>query len=231
MRRQGRDAGRETGGRQGAGGARTIVASTAAVSTAAVSTAVSGARARQRAGAGADVPPDRGRAHPGFRPVATFYVNHDPFGDPGGSRTLPWLHAHRFDIGNRTLDHADLRTSTADTVRSEIVRCDEEIRRAAPDAAPVTPALPYGLPPRQPASALRGSGYDYRGAFLVGANPALSPFRSPVLSQPGTPRASSAVSSSTPSSNPVSRSFSAATRAGALAGARPATNSCSCSSL
>jgi peptidoglycan/xylan/chitin deacetylase (PgdA/CDA1 family) len=116
------------------------------------------------------------RTHPGFRPVATFYVNNNPFGDPGGRRTLPWLHAHGFDIGNHTLDHADLRTATPDTVRSEIVRCDQEIRSAAPDAAPTTLALPYGLHPAQPTSALRGYGYSYRGAFLVGANPAPSPF-------------------------------------------------------
>jgi peptidoglycan/xylan/chitin deacetylase (PgdA/CDA1 family) len=116
------------------------------------------------------------RAHPGFRPVATFYVNNNPFGDPGGRRTLPWLHAHGFDIGNHTLDHADLRTSSVDKVHSEIVQCDQEIRRAAPDAAPTTLALPYGLHPKQATSALRGPGYSYRGAFLVGANPAPSPY-------------------------------------------------------
>ncbi|HEY3751954.1 MAG TPA: polysaccharide deacetylase family protein [Pseudonocardiaceae bacterium] len=116
------------------------------------------------------------RAHPGFRAVATFYVNNKPFGDPGGRRTLPWLHAHGFDIGNHTLDHTDLRTATAATVRSEIVRCDQEIRRAAPDAAPTTLALPYGLHPKQQTLALRGQGYSYRGVLLVGANPSPSPF-------------------------------------------------------
>lgn len=115
------------------------------------------------------------RAHPGFRPVATFYVNHDPFGDPGGRRTLPWLRAHGFDIGNHTLDHANLGTATADVVQREIVRCDQEIRRAT-GAAPTTLALPYGVHPAQRSLALRGSGYSYRGVFLVGADPAPSPF-------------------------------------------------------
>jgi peptidoglycan/xylan/chitin deacetylase (PgdA/CDA1 family) len=116
------------------------------------------------------------REHPGFRPVATFYVNHDPFGDPGGRRTLPWLRAHGFDIGNHTMDHANLRTSTMDVVHSEIVRCDQQIRSATAGMAPTTLALPYGASPHEPALALRGPGYSYRGVFLVGANPAAPPF-------------------------------------------------------
>lgn len=116
------------------------------------------------------------RAHPGFRPVATFYVNDSPFGDPGGRRTLPWLHAHGFDIGNHTLTHANLRSSTVEQVHDEIVRCDQEIRRAVPTAPPVTLALPFGVHPMDPTLALRGPGYSYRGVFLVGANPAPSPF-------------------------------------------------------
>lgn len=84
---------------------------------------------------------------------------------------MPWLHAHGFDIGNHTIDHANLRTSTADTVRSEIVGCDQGILRAIADAAPTTLALPYDVHARQPMLALRGPGYSYRGVFLVGANP------------------------------------------------------------
>ena len=116
------------------------------------------------------------REHPGFRPVATFYVNNDPFGDPRGRRTLPWLRAHGFDIGNHTIDHANLRTSTAAVARSEIVRCDQEIRSATGGVPPTTLALPYGVHPRQSMLSLRGPGYSYRGVFLVGANPALPPF-------------------------------------------------------
>lgn len=114
--------------------------------------------------------------HPAFRPVATFYVNDHPFGDPGGKHDLPWLHAHGFDIGNHTLTHADLRTSTAAEVHTEITRMDAEIRGALPSTPPVTIALPFGLHPHQESLALRGAGYDYRGAFLVGANPSPSPY-------------------------------------------------------
>ncbi|MFD1045453.1 xylanase, partial [Kibdelosporangium lantanae] len=41
---------------------------------------------------------------------------------------------------------------------------------------PATIALPFGVHPVDPALALTGSGYEYRGAFLVGANPAPSPY-------------------------------------------------------
>ncbi len=111
--------------------------------------------------------------HPSFRPLATFYVNADPFGDPGGLRTLPWLHEHGMEIGNHTHSHANLGRSTPDQVRQEIVRQDQLIRAAVP-AAPTTLALPFGVPPDDPALALRAAGY--RGSFLVGANPAPSPY-------------------------------------------------------
>ncbi|GAA5168193.1 polysaccharide deacetylase family protein [Amycolatopsis dongchuanensis] len=119
---------------------------------------------------------DVARAHPGFRPVATLYVNQTPFGDPGGHRTLPWLLAHGFDIGNHTLTHANLRQESADAATEEIAGNDKEIRAAAPGANPTTIALPFGIHPRQQDLALKGPGYDYRGAFLVGANPSRSPY-------------------------------------------------------
>jgi peptidoglycan/xylan/chitin deacetylase (PgdA/CDA1 family) len=114
--------------------------------------------------------------HPAFRPVATLYVNDHPFGDPGGTHTLPWLHAHGFDIGNHTLTHADLRTDTTAEVEKEITTLDHEVRTAIPSAPPVTIALPYGLHPHQESLAVQGPGYHYRGAFLVGANPSPSPY-------------------------------------------------------
>jgi peptidoglycan/xylan/chitin deacetylase (PgdA/CDA1 family) len=118
--------------------------------------------------------------HPEFRPVATFYVNADPFGDPGGSRTLPWLHEHGMEIGNHTYTHANLGRSTPDQVRQEILRLDQAVRQAVPGAAPATLALPFGAPPDDAALALRGTvgtaGYHYSGAFLVGSNPAPSPY-------------------------------------------------------
>jgi len=108
---------------------------------------------------------------PDFQPVATFFVNADPFGDPGGMRTLPWLSARGMEIGNHTATHANLARSTSDRVRQEIVAQDKAIRLAVPGAEPVTLAFPFGARPDDFGLALTG----YRGAFLVGANPAPSP--------------------------------------------------------
>ncbi|GHF33704.1 peptidoglycan/xylan/chitin deacetylase (PgdA/CDA1 family) [Amycolatopsis bartoniae] len=119
---------------------------------------------------------DVAREHPAFRPVATLYVNQTPFGDPGGHKTLPWLQAHGFDVGNHTLTHANLKQDSADEVTTEIAGNDREIRAAGPGLAPVTIALPFGVHPRQEDQALKGPGYDYRGAFLVGSNPSPSPY-------------------------------------------------------
>jgi peptidoglycan/xylan/chitin deacetylase (PgdA/CDA1 family) len=116
------------------------------------------------------------RAHPGFRAAASFYVNENPFGDPGGRRTLPWLVANGMEVGNHTATHANLASSTPEVARAEIRRGDQAIRRAAPHSEPVTLALPFGAQPEPAGLALRGPGYRYRGAFLVGANPAPSPY-------------------------------------------------------
>jgi peptidoglycan/xylan/chitin deacetylase (PgdA/CDA1 family) len=123
---------------------------------------------------------DVARRHPRFPAKATFFVNADPFGDPGGLRTLPWLHANGMEIGNHTATHANLGESTPDQVRREILDLDLAVRRAAPGVEPVTIALPFGAQPEPADLALHGTagaaGYRYRGAFLVGANPAPSPY-------------------------------------------------------
>ena len=117
---------------------------------------------------------------PRFRPVATFFVNADPFGDPGGRRTLPWLVAHGMEIGNHTASHINLARSTSDQVRQDILTQDQAIRRAVPGFSPATLAFPFGAAPDDPSLALHGvvgpAEYRYRGAFLVGAHPAPSPY-------------------------------------------------------
>jgi peptidoglycan/xylan/chitin deacetylase (PgdA/CDA1 family) len=118
--------------------------------------------------------------YPGFRPVATFYVNGDPFGDPGGTKTLPWLREHGMDVGNHTLTHANLRKAGALGAQRDISRGDQAIRHAIPGTEPATIALPFGIHPTDQALALSGSSdgvpYRYRGVFLVGSNPAPSPY-------------------------------------------------------
>jgi peptidoglycan/xylan/chitin deacetylase (PgdA/CDA1 family) len=118
--------------------------------------------------------------HPEFRPVATFFVNADPFGDPGGARTLPWLVEHGMEVGNHTANHVNLAQSTPDAARRDILTQDQAIRGAVPGFSPATLAFPFGATPDDPGLALHGvagpAEYRYRGAFLVGANPAPSPY-------------------------------------------------------
>ncbi|WP_424186411.1 polysaccharide deacetylase family protein [Actinokineospora sp. G85] len=117
-------------------------------------------------------------AHPAFRGVGSFFVNADPFGDPGGLRTVPWLREHGMEVGNHTLTHVNLRNAGPETAQQDIARGDQAIRRAG--GAPEVLALPFGILPREPGLAVDGAAegveYHYRGALLVGANPAPSPY-------------------------------------------------------
>ncbi|WP_219419389.1 polysaccharide deacetylase family protein [Pseudonocardia nigra] len=116
-------------------------------------------------------------ANPGFRPVASMYVNADPFGGgAAGEKALRWLHENGFEVGNHTFGHTNLRLASAAEGEQDIARGDRFIREAVPGYEPTTLALPFGARPRDAESALRGSGYDYTGVLLVGANPAPSPY-------------------------------------------------------
>ncbi|MGW5055611.1 polysaccharide deacetylase family protein [Actinokineospora sp. NPDC004072] len=116
--------------------------------------------------------------YPEFRGVASFYVNGDPFEDPGGKRTLPWLASHGMEVGNHTLTHLNLGSASAEAAQRDIARGDAAIRAAGATAETIS--LPFGIHPDRKELALRGAAdgvsYRYVGALLVGANPAPSPF-------------------------------------------------------
>ncbi len=116
--------------------------------------------------------------HPGFTPTATFYVNRDPFAEPGGRRTLGWLHENGFEVGNHTLDHVSLGSLRAERVRRQLAAGSAMVGRAA-DGPVTTLALPFGVRPDDRALMMsgswRGTTYAFDGAFLVGAGPAPSP--------------------------------------------------------
>src|SRR3954452_3090775 len=58
---------------------------------------------------------DVAAAHPGFRPVASLYVNADPFGGgPAGTPALRWLHDNGFEVGNHTFSLLNLRTASTE---------------------------------------------------------------------------------------------------------------------
>ncbi|GDY33562.1 xylanase [Gandjariella thermophila] len=123
---------------------------------------------------------DVAAAHPGFRPVATFYVFNPPFEEPTGRTTLNWLHAHGFEIGDHTLDHANLRAASPAEVQHQLAGMQRIITDAVPGVAVRTMALPLGAYPRARNLAVDGAAdgvtYHFDGVMLVGANPAPSPF-------------------------------------------------------
>ncbi|MET8143710.1 polysaccharide deacetylase family protein [Sphaerisporangium sp. NPDC005288] len=120
--------------------------------------------------------------HPGFRPVATFYVIRDMFGTFGPeaqAQTLGWLRDNGFDIGNHTRDHMNLRGKSKEQVTDQIAAGQKLITSLIKDV-PVTLALPYGNQPSTKDWAMRGEAggvkYNYSGVFLAGYTPGASPF-------------------------------------------------------
>ncbi|MEV8527286.1 polysaccharide deacetylase family protein [Streptomyces sp. NPDC052000] len=123
---------------------------------------------------------DVARKHPGFRPVATFFVNADPFREPGGRKSLDWLVKHQFEVGNHTLRHTALGTVDDDTAQKAIADNQRAITQAVPGLSVVSLALPNGSMSHSRQLVLKGAAdgvrYQHQGVYLVGANPAPSPF-------------------------------------------------------
>ncbi len=120
------------------------------------------------------------RTSPGFRPVATFYVNRDPFGYADAARPLGWLHRNGFDIGDHTFDHVPLSRLDDTGVQKELVLGQRVIADALPGTTVTTMALPLGLHPKNRALSVRGSysgtTYEFGAVMQVGAGPAPSPY-------------------------------------------------------
>ncbi|GGL10397.1 xylanase [Sphaerisporangium melleum] len=120
--------------------------------------------------------------HPGFRPVATFWVNKNPFGlthRDGQAAAVRWLVDRGFEVANHTWGHPDLRRLSKKRVVEAIGRQERLLRGlGAPDSA--TFALPYGSVPKKRAAARSGTWkdlhYRFRAVFLAGAEPAVSPY-------------------------------------------------------
>ena len=118
--------------------------------------------------------------HPGFTPTATFFVNRDPFAQPGAARYLGWLRDHGFEVGNHTLDHVSLASLPPQRVRRQLAGDSRLIGRATGGAPVTTLALPFGIRPHDRRLMMHGSWggtpYAFDAAFLVGAGPAPSPY-------------------------------------------------------
>jgi peptidoglycan/xylan/chitin deacetylase (PgdA/CDA1 family) len=123
---------------------------------------------------------DVAAAHPGFLATATFYVFNPPFEERTGKATLNWLHDHGFEIGNHTLDHANLRKVTDAEAQREIAGMQRIITDAVPGMPVRAFALPLGVHPGRKPIAVDGAAdgvtYHHDSVMLVGSNPAPSPW-------------------------------------------------------
>ncbi|WP_246080740.1 polysaccharide deacetylase family protein [Nonomuraea mesophila] len=122
------------------------------------------------------------RKHPSFRPVATFWINKEPFGlrdRPSQTVAVRWLADHGYEVANHTWSHPDLRAIKRRKVREQIVRLERLLKELGVSPSR-TMALPYGSLPRgkKPArtGAWDGTRYDFAGVFLAGAEPSVSPY-------------------------------------------------------
>jgi peptidoglycan/xylan/chitin deacetylase (PgdA/CDA1 family) len=123
------------------------------------------------------------KENPGFRPVATFFVNRDPFygGSKPGIETMRWLVRNGFEIANHTTNHKDMRKMSKDEVAKEI-GTDEKMIENATGKPATTFAFPFGsLSTAHLDWAQHGTKpvkWDFTGMFLAGWKPSDSPYAS-----------------------------------------------------
>lgn len=120
--------------------------------------------------------------YPDFKPVATFYVNQNPFGitDPAKqAEAVHWLISHGFEVANHTWDHPNLPGRSAKNVQEEIAKTERMLIKLGAGPS-TTMALPFGAMPHPKRLAARGSwngvSYHFAGVFLAGAQPSVSPY-------------------------------------------------------
>ena len=102
--------------------------------------------------------------------------------EPYVQMKLRWLLDNGYELGNHTVDHANLAELTLDEVKQQLAVANDTVLALVPDAQMTVITLPYGMyPPDEGERFLQGFTYQERdyawdGALLVGANPAYSPF-------------------------------------------------------
>lgn len=118
--------------------------------------------------------------HDGFPALASLYVNQRPFNSSDYPKMLRDLHERGFELGNHTLEHRDLRSSSRTEVQRQLALGRKVITEAVPDAEVLTLSLPLGISPEPARLAWsgmwHGMKYEHQGILLVGWKPASSPF-------------------------------------------------------
>lgn len=125
------------------------------------------------------------KKYPDFNVTATFFVNEGLFHQPKyNEKIIKWLVENNYDIGNHTLGHVDLSsTSSLETMRS-IGYIYRKLNNIIGDKYVPIVALPFGKPNNFDHSnfeyIIKGEfeGYKYqtKGILRVGWEPNLSPF-------------------------------------------------------
>lgn len=122
------------------------------------------------------------RKYPGFRPVATFWVNSRPFGLRNlddQRHAVRWLTAHGFEVANHTWTHPSLAVLPKKKVAEQIVRMELLLKKLGLGPSE-TLALPFGAMPGKKSIVQSGTWdggrFAFKGVFLAGAEPSASPF-------------------------------------------------------
>jgi peptidoglycan/xylan/chitin deacetylase (PgdA/CDA1 family) len=127
------------------------------------------------------------QTHPDFARRAVFFVlpeakqPHKLFGQPEyEADKLRELVALGFEIGSHTLWHANLGKYDATTVQKQLSQSVEAIRQRVPEYTIRSLALPFGVYPKEPQLAVKGSfngiAYHHEAILMVAGGAAPSPF-------------------------------------------------------
>ncbi|PKM82740.1 MAG: hypothetical protein CVU89_04365 [Firmicutes bacterium HGW-Firmicutes-14] len=124
---------------------------------------------------------DFGSKHKGFGHAATFFINAQPFGQPGlWQKKLKLLDEWGFEIGNHTYGHKNLGGLTPEQVADEIVRLQDHINQAVPGYETKSFAIVQDGMPKSYDSLLSGSKdgkeYNHTGVLMWAWSAAKSPF-------------------------------------------------------
>lgn len=87
------------------------------------------------------------KEHPDIPVTATFFLNEGLFSQPEyNEKILPWMIEHGYDIGNHTLHHPDLLTTSLEQTQEEVGGQYAILDQIVPDQYVPIVALPFGSP-------------------------------------------------------------------------------------
>ncbi|MGW2199041.1 polysaccharide deacetylase family protein [Streptosporangium sp. NPDC001682] len=122
------------------------------------------------------------KKHPDFRPVATFWVNQQPFGLQNAkdqARAVQWLTSRGFEVANHTWGHPYLPGLPKKKIAEQLARVERLLKQLGVPPSE-TMALPFGAMPRKRSTVQsgrwQGVSYRFKAVFLAGAEPSVSPF-------------------------------------------------------